>query len=528
MTANTLPAFIAGARGTLFDRDRPISYTHLASESARVAASLYAIGLRPGDRLALWLPNVPAWLATFFACARLGATVVAVNTRFKSHELGDIIARSRCRFLVYWPGFRKIDFDGVLSDCKPDSLRTLEGLIAYTEDETTLIRIHDKRMYSYTELCDSSCLTGDHSRPEAPCLMFTTSGTTKAPKFVVHSQQALIHHASDSASGYGYNDPATSVLITVPLCGGFGFCNAMAAISAHSSLVMYPTFDAAEAAEAVRRYAVTHANATDEVFARMLESRPEPVPFPSVRFFGYSPSSPALADTPWRAQARGLKLVGLYGSSEMQGLLAIQDQDAALPERIAGGGMLVSQDAEVRARDPESGLILPHGSPGELEFKGPSRAIGYFENDEANQAATTTDGWFRSGDLGFTTGERRFTFLSRLGDAFRLSGFMVSPAEIEDVLQQHDSVQAAQVVSVETPVGLKAIAFVVPSPGAHFDELALISHCMALMAKFKVPLRVAALDQFPTTASANGSKIQKAKLRELARALVASPPCAST
>jgi fatty-acyl-CoA synthase len=105
---------------------------------------------------------------------------------------------------------------------------------------------------------------------------------------------------------------------------------------------------------------------------------------------------------------------------------------------------------------------------------------------------------------------------------------MVSPVEIEDVLQRHPDVEAAQVVSAETPAGLKAVAFVIPKPQTHFDETALLAHCSSLVARFKVPIRIAAMASFPTTASPNGSKIQKVKLRELAQALAAEPPVAST
>jgi fatty-acyl-CoA synthase len=180
----------------------------------------------------------------------------------------------------------------------------------------------------------------------------------------------------------------------------------------------------------------------------------------------------------------------------------------------------VAAEAQVRARDPESGALLAHGTAGELEFLVPSRMLGYFEDENANRAATTDDGWFRSGDLGYTTADGRFVFIARLGDALRLSGFLVSPAEIEDVLQQHPSVQAAQVVGVETAAGVKSLAFVVPAAGAVFDEAALLAHCAARMAKFKLPLRVCALDAFPVTPGANATKIQKARLREMAQQLM--------
>jgi fatty-acyl-CoA synthase len=111
-------------------------------------------------------------------------------------------------------------------------------------------------------------------------------------------------------------------------------------------------------------------------------------------------------------------------------------------------------------------------------------------------------------------------FIARLGDALRLSGFLVSAAEIEAVLQEHASVQAAQVVGVDTAAGMKPVAFVIAAAGAVFDEAALIAHCAARIAKFKVPLRVCALEAFPVTPGANATKIQKAKLRERAQALL--------
>jgi len=520
MPAETLPAFLAAAPGALLDRDRPLAYTALAEESARLSGALRELGVRRGDRVALWLPNVPAWLALFFACARLGAIAVSVNTRFKSHEVADIVGRARAKLLCFWPGFRQIDFSATLAGCDPAALSALEALLVYEEDGAAPVEVIGKPAHRYRALIEHAPLADDDARPEAGCVMFTTSGTTKAPKFVLHDQRTLIRHARDVAAGFGYSAPQAKILLTVPLCGVFGFCNAMAAIAAGRPLVMYPGFDASEAARAVQRHAITHANATDEMIQQMLAAVPEPRPFPSVQFFGYAAFSPALADLPARAEARGLKLVGLYGMSEVQALLARQDESAPLAERALAGGRPVAAEARVRARDPDSGELLAHGTAGELEFLVPSRMLGYFENEKADREATTEDGWFRSGDLGYTTADGRFVFIARLGDALRLSGFLVSPAEIEDVLQQHVSVQAAQVVGVDTAAGVKPVAFVVPQAGAVLDEAALIAHCAARMAKFKLPLRVCALEAFPVTPGANATKIQKAKLREMARELM--------
>ena len=131
---------VAAGGVAIIDRDTPITAAALEDESRRVAQGLHDLGVREGDRVALWLPNVPAWLAAFFACARLGAIVVAVNTRFRSSEVADIVGRSGATVLVYWPGYRGIDFEGILNDAgantqdSPEALKGLSAIVAYDED----------------------------------------------------------------------------------------------------------------------------------------------------------------------------------------------------------------------------------------------------------------------------------------------------------------------------------------------------------------------------------------------------------
>jgi fatty-acyl-CoA synthase len=527
---DTLAAFLdrlaadRPAAPALVDRDRPVSYAALADESARLASGLAAIGVRAGDRVALWLPNLPAWLATFFACGRLGAIAVSVNTRFRSHEVADIVGRAGCRAIVFWPGFRNIDFAGILAGCDAAALAPLERVIVYDESDGPLPdRVLAKPVVAYRALAAGAPLTAAAGREDSGCVIFTTSGTTRAPKFVLHDQRTVVRHADDVARGFGYDAPDTVVLVTAPLCGVFGFTNAMGALAAGRPLVMFPTFDANESAQAVLRHRVTHTHAADEMIGRMLEAVPGTPAFPSVRFFGYAAFVPGF-DLPRAAAARGLTVVGLYGMSECHALMARQDESLPLPARALAGGRPVAPEARVRARDPESGAVQPHGVPGELEIKAPSVMVGYYGDDAATRAAFTDDGFLRTGDLGCSTEDGGFVFVARLGDAFRLGGFLVSPAEIEDVLQAHPAVAGAQVVGVATPGGTKAVAFVIPAPGAAFDERALIDHCAGRIAKFKVPVRVLPIAAFPVTPGANATKIQKAKLRELAEAALAAAP----
>ncbi len=136
--------------------------------------------------------------------------------------------------------------------------------------------------------------------------------------------------------------------------------------------------------------------------------------------------------------------------------------------------------------------------------------------------ARTAEGWFRSGDLGYTRDATSFVFLARLGDSLRLRGFLVDPREIEEFLERHPAVAKAQVVGVAGAEGQVPVAFVQPRPGAALAPDALIAFARERIAAYKVPHAVLVVEAFPTTPSPNGEKIQKAKLRELARAALAA------
>ncbi len=523
MNPATLPALLArrtnAAAPALIDRGRPVPRRELVAESRRLARGLRQLGVRAGDCVALWLPNVPAWLASFLACAQLGAIAVSVNTRFRSHELADILHRSRSRVLLFWPGFKGIDFAGILGACDPQALAHLESVVIYDEAGADLpAAILGKTAIPYRLLACGAPLLESDAAPDAGCAIFTTSGTTSAPKFVLHDQRTVIRHALDVVKAFSIDSEAC-MLLAPPLCGVFGFCSAMAALAAGRPIVMAPTWNAGQAARDIVAHRVTHANGTDEAAAQLLDIAR--ASFSNMRFYGYAAFNPAQGDIVRRADTRGLRLVGLYGASEVQALFARQDESAPLAQRMLAGGLPVSPQARVRARDPASGEVLAHGAPGELEFLAPSsRMAGYHGDPQATQDALTGDGFYRSGDLGYTLDDGRFVFLARIGDALRLGGFLVSPAEIEAVVQETPGIAACQVVGVPRSGALVPIAFVVLQHGANLDEVAVIAHVAARLARYKVPLRVFRVDAFPVTPGANATKIQKGRLREMAEALL--------
>lgn len=506
------PAFVHG--------DRAISFANLLDAAGRAAQGLADLGVTPGDRVALWLPNVPAYPILYFACARLGAIAVAVNTRYRAVEVADIVGRSGAKVLACAPGFRRIDFLSILADIDPAALDKLTALVVVGEEPATApTAVERLRRVPFKRLLSRPPLAANNARANVPCNIFTTSGTTSAPKFVLHRQGAIASHAQQVARVFGFTAPDTLSLSIMPLCGVFGFNQTMATLAAGKPCVLVESYEIDEIVRLITRDRPTTLFGSDDMYARLLDAVPGDKPFPSVKWAGYGAFNSALDALPEQAEARGLRLCGLYGMSEVQALYALQPPDAAVARRKLGGGVPTSPLAHVRVRDPESGTLLGAGQPGELECAGPSLMMGYYGNDAATAATITRDGYVRTGDLAELDGEGGFTFLSRMGDVLRLSGFLVNPLEIETHIQSVPGISACQTIAVPRPEGVRAVSFVILEPGATLDEAAVVAHCRRGLANYKVPVRVFAVADFPKTPSPNGFKIQRGKLREMAEAL---------
>ncbi|MEQ9639328.1 MAG: AMP-binding protein [Alphaproteobacteria bacterium] len=501
------------AAPALYYAGRAMTYGELERMSARVAGGLSELGIGPGGRVAMWLPNTPAYLALYLACCRLGAIAVAVNTRFRSLEVADIVGRSGATVLAMWPGFRNIDFPGLLAEVDPAALARLRAVVTYDEgeDQPALPAALDKiQRLSFGELAGAAPRDAVDGDRDSPCNIFTTSGTTKAPKFVLHEQHSIADHAIEVVDGFGYHEGA--MLQALPFCGVFGFTQAAAALAGGRPMLLQSAFDPGAAIKLIAEHDVRHLNATDDMLRALIDAGS----LGNIRAVGSAAFNAGFNKLVADCDAKGINVIGLYGMSEVQALYSRQPDSLPLADRVQGGGFPVSSLAGVRVRDPDTGALLPHDQPGELELKGPSQMAGYDGNPEATAEAITADGFVRTGDLGHTCADGRFVYLQRMGDVLRLGGFLVSPVEIEAHIEQRPEVGHAQVVAVDATAGRRAFAFVVPATGAQVSEAEIIAHCQAGLAKFKAPVGVAVLDEFPTAKSANGTKIQRGRLREMA------------
>ena len=512
-------AFVEGERG--------ITYREFDAMVRRSAAWLAGQGVRPGDRVAVWLVNRLEWLALYFGLARLGAALMTVNTRYRSHELAYILERSQASLLVLQLNFRKIDFPAVLRDVPPEAARALRKVVVVDAGEDMPAQVLGRPTIRFDLAALPEADAPDADKPDAPCVLFTTSGTTSGPKLVVHTQYTATQHSLNVAKGFDIEADDVRLLAALPLCGTFGLSGVMAAFAAGRPVVLMDTFDGPEAARLLAAQRITHVFGSDEMFQRIIESAPAgDRPFPHARVFGFASFQPGTQELMQGAWARGMPMLGLYGSSEVQALFSLQSRNLPLQDRTLGGGRPACPEARIRIRDAETGALLPAGQVGEVEIKSPTNFVGYLDNPEATARSIDAEGYFSTGDAGYLREDGSFVYQTRLGDTMRLGGYLVSPAEIEGVIKTVPGVRDVQIVAVEIGPQMKPVAFIVPQPGHAPAEAAVVAAAKAVLAPFKVPARVWLVDEFPVTQSSNGTKIQRVKLREMALERLARTPAA--
>lgn len=473
-----------------------LTWAEAAARARRMAGGLARAGIAPGDRVAVFLPNRPDLLLLLVALARRGACAVLLNTRFRAAEIGPLLARAAPVAIAVARDFAAVDAAAVLAAvpaAQRASLRLVLGMDGLGEGELAGLPLLPR-----DALLAGAAEAPDAATPNSDCLTFTTSGTTAGPKLVLHRQRGIARHAADVAARIGTAAPGAATLAAVPLCGTFGLASAMAALAGGAPVHCLERFDAAEADGVIRAAGITHMVGADEMILKLAEAaggRPY-APFAFTGFANFHGQAERVMAV---SEALNLAARGVYGSSEAQALFALRSQ--AGPHRAIGGGLPAG-----------AGAGFAVAEDGELLLRGPSLFDRYLGDPGATARARTGDGWFRSGDLAEAQPDGGFGFVTRRGDALRLGGFLVSPEEIEAFLLAQPGIRGAQVVEAAG----RAVAFVLPGPG--FDEAALLEAARGSLARFKVPARIVPLEAFPVTDGPNGVKIQRAKLREMARA----------
>ncbi len=516
------------AREAIVAGDERVTFAAFRARAERMAAGLAALGLRRDDKVAIWLPNRPSWFVAQQACARIGAVVVALNPRYKAHELDYILRDCDVRALLVTDHLASVDYFETLHGVLPELAAAVPGelaserfpglrwVIVDAEDEYPgCVRLRD--------VVDAGAERGAANvaapRPGDVFTILYTSGTTSFPKGAMITHDNAVPHAWDTGETLRLT-PDDRVLHSLPAAGTWGGVNIPLSTWSHgAALVLMEAFDPLRALMLIERERCTVWNSVDAM-ARAVLDHPDLERYDrsSLRTGGFAEvggGGHGLFDDV--ADRIGIPLLYQpYGMTEVNAMALAHDLDEPRDSR-ALAGVRPSRQLEVRIAHPDTGAPCATGQEGEMQFRGRGVTRGYYGKPAETAAAFTPDGWFRTGDLGVQDDRGRTIFRGRLKETLRISHFMVAPGEIESFLQSHPAVDQAFVVGVPDPVTNEAaVAYVIAKHGVPVTEDDVQRFCRGRIASYKIPKAVRFVADVPRTPSPHGDKVQRVKLREQA------------
>jgi len=476
-TIDTLPALLAeviahhGNRDALVSSRGRLTYARLGTAVTDVAGRLAARGVGRGTHVGLLLPNYAEWLVLAFAVWRCGGVLVPLNTLYRARELEHALTHAEVTHLVAVRRFLKHDYEAALTELALPMLR----------DRTWLDPPANGAAQDLDPLGTRHGVLDDGPSADDVATIVFTSGSTAAPKGVVHTQAALVCAATEDAAVLGITpEDRTWGYLPFFFAGGL-VAVALATLSRGGAVVLQDVFDPGETLRLLEAERVTVFFAWPHQ-AEALLAHPD-----------FAQRSLALhkgvgANAKWAA---GLyrpdhHAVGSYGMTETPPLCTAWPWDAPKTLRETSHGPPVGAK-ELRIVDPEDGHVLAGGETGEICVRGPSLLRGYFGEDPAT--CFDADGFFHTGDLGWLDERGALHFVGRAKDIIKTAGVNVAAAEIEAVLMELGEVGAAHAVGVpDARRGENVGVFVVPV-GA-LDEATVLAHCRERLASYKVPRHI--------------------------------------
>lgn len=503
------------------------TYEDLVAESEALAHGLADLGIGADDTIAVWLSNRPEWIKAQLAASYLGAAVVAVNTRYRTHELEYMMTDSSCSVLLTEESFLGNQYLEMVADVvpeietdapdefAPESVPSLEHVVALdAHDDYPAVRAY-AAIEDAGRGRDGIAAATD---ADAPACVFYTSGTTSDPKGVLQSNRSMLNHSHQVGVhfGLGADDVALGIL---PFCGVWGYNMFMSALTHGVPQVVQTHFDAERTVENVEDHGVTYMSGLATMYKRLIEDDA----FAEDRVASLSKGAVGFISMGYEEDLfeaiedrTGIPICQPYGLSEANSQVFMGDPDdpQSVRKRV-GGPMVFPEEEAARIVDPESGEPLPDGEAGELCLRGYNVMNGYLGKPETTDEAVDDDGWFHTGDLAVRDPENGYLYYqSRMDDALRIRGFLVAPRDIETVIDEHPGVALSQVVGAPHPRhGQVAIAFVERDDDT-LTAADLYEYLDDRVADYKEPEDVEFVDQFPRSAGPHGEKIQKTELRD--------------
>ena len=478
--------------------DRSITYAQLDRLSQAAADYLQQSGLQQGQRVALMLPNTPAFVVWYYAVLRLGAVAVSVSTRLTPREVGYVV-----------------------SDCGATSVIALGETLQEMERELTPdVTIRVATGIDGVDVAGQPLTVDSQSQstwvdadPDAAALILYTSGTTGFAK------GATLSHRNVRTNVCAFNhlcgmESSDRMLLAVPLFHCFGQ-NALlnSAFNVGATLVLQERFDLNETRRLIQQHQVTQLYGVPMMF-QLLHDSCEPGDLSSVDYcFSAAATLTIQVSRAWQ-QKFEMPIYEGYGLTETSPFASYNHRVRFVPGSIG----TPIDGVEMKIVDSETGQDSARGDLGEIVIRGPNVMLGYWNRpDESAQAIR--NGWFHSGDIGRMDEDGFFYIVDRVKDMISIGGVKVFPAEVERVFLDHPDISQIAIVGIPDPVfGEQVVAFIVSEAGRDssasewLDDVA--GFAKENLSNFKIPRQFFQVDELPRNPS---GKILKTKLRELAQ-----------
>lgn len=468
-----------------------ITYEMLDRSSSALADALDRAGVRLGDRVALYLPNIPAFAITYLAVLKVGAVAVSVNAIFKTNEVSYI-----------------------LNDASPSVVFTTAELaanIARTECPSVQHVIACEGVSPLAEPLQSWLERGSPDRPtremarDDPAAILYSSGTTGFPKGVTLGHANVITNVRTAAK-YSEYRPTDKLVAFLPLFHVFAQNYIMnGGFEAGATLLLFRRFTPDGVLDVIQRTHATFFFGVPTIYIALLNADLSKYDLRSLRyFFSAAATLPQEVSRRW-AERFGIAIHEGYGLTECSPFAAYNH----LTRHKFGSVGTAVDDFEIRILD-DSGCEVPRGTWGEICIRGPGVMLGYWMKPEDTERALR-GGWLHSGDIGTMDDEGYVFIVDRVKDMINVSGFKVWPAEVENALYRHPDVREIAVYGVPHPEKGEAVrAAVVLREGATTTSEAIIAYCRDNLAVYKAPEQVDIVTELPKSAT---GKILKRVLR---------------
>jgi long-chain acyl-CoA synthetase len=500
------------------------TYAQLVEQARRFATALAELGAGPGQRIGLLLPNIPEYLIALQATWLTGATALQLSPLMVAEELAKWIEMTGCRMVVtldllaptIMPALERGLLDHLVLASLADRMPAWRGWLYRVERlrRGGPLRLgDDAHVHRFDHLLRTTPRQlSPHIRPEEDvAVLAPTGGTTSSPKAVMLTHRNLVANALQLHAWSRCNGNREGVLGVLPFFHAYGLSVCvLASWVSGATIHLHPRFETVPVLKLLEKHRVELIPAVPAMLAafnRELKKQPRDLSFIRAVLSGASALDKTVRSDFEKYGPRNV--VEGYGLSEASPVTHVNPLG---PGNRPGTIGLPLPDTEARIMDQATGLEeLPIGAVGELVIRGPQVMKGYFNNPEET-ARALRGGWLYTGDLARRDRDGYFTIVDRKKDIIKTSGFLVFPAEIEEVLSKFPSVAEAAVIGVpDAERGETIKAMIVARPGSSVDLAALESHCQQHLGKQKRPRQIEIVTELPKNFL---GKVQRRRLRE--------------